>query len=93
MALIKILRGGMLTLPAPLRKTLRVGEGDYLEAEMVGEGVLLKPMKVVDRQAAWRKVRQAQAAVRYTGPEPRPDAETEERWIADTLEEERDRHA
>jgi AbrB family looped-hinge helix DNA binding protein len=93
MALVKMLRGGMLTLPAEIRRSLRLGDGDYLEAEVVDGKVELRPVAVVDRQEAWRKIREAQASVRYIGPEPRPSPEEEEQWIFDVLAEERDRRA
>jgi AbrB family looped-hinge helix DNA binding protein len=91
MALVKMLRGGMLTLPADTRRSLRLGEGDYLQAEVVDGKVELRPVAVVDRQEAWRKFREAQASVRYIGPEPRPSPEEEEQWIFDVLAEARDR--
>ncbi len=92
MSLIKVLRAGQVTLPADARKALALKEGDYLEAEVV-EGVLrLKPISVVDRAAAWRTVREAQAAVRYMGPEPRPSPEKEEQQVYEAVGEFRDRH-
>jgi AbrB family looped-hinge helix DNA binding protein len=93
MTLVKLLRGGQVTLPAAARKALRLNEGDYLVAEVVQNQLVLKPVAVLDREVAWRRIRAAQASVRYIGPEPRPSPEEEERWIFDVLEEERDRHA
>ncbi len=95
MALIKMLRGGMLTLPAAIRKELRLKEGDYFEVEVIDGEVRLKPVAVVDRkrQEAWRKIREAQASVRYIGPEPRPSPEEEEQWIYDVVNDFRNRHA
>jgi AbrB family looped-hinge helix DNA binding protein len=92
MALVKMIRNGQITLPAEARKALRLKEGDYLEAEVVDGEVRLRPVAVVDRKAAWRRIREAQASVRYIGPEPRPDPEEEERWIFEAVEEFRDRH-
>ena len=67
-------------------------EGDYIEAE-VGEGEgRLKAVGAVDRQSAWRKIREAQASVRYVGPEPRPSPEVEERGVFEIVEDFRDRH-
>jgi AbrB family looped-hinge helix DNA binding protein len=94
MALIKMLRGGMFTLPATTRKELGLKEGDYVEVQVVDGEVRLKPVEIVDRKEAWRKIREAQASVRYIGPEPRPTPEEEEQWIFDVLaEDKRDRHA
>jgi AbrB family looped-hinge helix DNA binding protein len=92
MSLIKILRAGQVTLPADARKALALEEGDYLEAEVVEGELRLKPVSVVDRAGAWRQVREAQAAVRYTGPEPRPRPEEEEQEVYATVGEFRDRH-
>ena len=92
MSLIKVLRAGQVTLPADARKALALEEGDYLEAEVVEGELRLKPVSVVDRAGAWRRVREAQAAVRYTGPEPRPRPEEEEQQVYATVEEFRDRH-
>ena len=93
MALVKVVRQGAVTLPAEARKALRIKEGDYLEAEVVEGELRLRPVAGVDREAAWRRIRQAQGAVRYIGPEPRPSPEEEEQWIYDTVREYRDRDA
>ena len=47
MALIKMLRGGMFTLPAATRRKLGLKDGDYVQAVEVEEGVLLKPVTLV----------------------------------------------
>jgi AbrB family looped-hinge helix DNA binding protein len=52
MALLKLRRFFQLTLPAALRKQLHLAEGDYLEAEAVEQGILLKPVRVVERKKA-----------------------------------------
>lgn len=93
MALVKVARQGAVTLPAEARRALGIKEGDYLEAEVVDGELRLKPVAVVDRKAAWRRIREAQASVRYLGPEPRPSPEEEEQWIFDTVRELRDRDA
>ena len=86
MQLIKIRQAGQLTLPAEARKQLKLRVGDYLEAE-VREGVLvLKPVTVVDREAGWQAIREAQQSVRYIGPEPRPSPDKEEQIIFDEVE-------
>lgn len=93
MALVKVVRQGAVTLPAEARKALCIKEGDYLEAEVVEGELRLRPVTVVDRRAAWRRIRQAQGSVRYIGPEPRPSPEEEEQWIYDAVREYRDRDA
>jgi bifunctional DNA-binding transcriptional regulator/antitoxin component of YhaV-PrlF toxin-antitoxin module len=78
-----------LTLPDELSEALHLTDEDYLEAEVVEEGVLLKPSPEAKRRAALAGIREAQAAVRYVGPEPRPGAEEEEEQIAGLLAEEK----
>lgn len=72
MALVKVIRNGQITLPAEARKALRLKEGDCLEAEVVEGEVRLKPVAVVDRETVWRRIREAQASVRYIGPRAAP---------------------
>ena len=72
---------GQVTLPAELRQKLQVKEGDYLEAEVVENGMLLKPVAFVSREQAWKAIREAQQSVRYIGPEPRPGPKDEEEQI------------
>jgi AbrB family looped-hinge helix DNA binding protein len=92
-SLAKVTRNGQVTLPANVRKALRVKEGDYLEVAVVEGEVRLRPISVVDRQAGWRRIREAQSSVRYIGPEPRPTPDEEERWVHDAVKEFRDRDA
>lgn len=89
MALVKVLRAGQVTLPANVRAQLRVKQGDYLEAEVVEGGLLLKPVSMVEREKAWQRIREAQRSVRYIGPEPRPSPEDEEQMIFDLVQEAR----
>jgi AbrB family looped-hinge helix DNA binding protein len=90
MALVRLLRGGQVTLPAETRKALRLAEGDYLEAEVADGAVRLRPVAVVDRVAAWRDLMAIVRRDKWIGPEPRPSPEEEEQWIFDVLAEERD---
>jgi AbrB family looped-hinge helix DNA binding protein len=92
MALVRLLRGGQVTLPAELRQKLQVKEGDYLEAEVVENGMLLKPVAFVSREQAWKAIREAQQSVRYIGPEPRPSPEDEEEQIYEIVREFREDH-
>jgi bifunctional DNA-binding transcriptional regulator/antitoxin component of YhaV-PrlF toxin-antitoxin module len=41
-----------------LRKQFNLEEGDYLEAKAVEDGILLKPVSVIERQKAWENVRE-----------------------------------
>ncbi|MFO1048327.1 MAG: AbrB/MazE/SpoVT family DNA-binding domain-containing protein [Geminicoccaceae bacterium] len=93
MALVKVVRQGAVTLPAEARRALSIKEGDYLEAEVVDGELRLKPVAVVDRKAAWRRVMAIVEKDKWQGPEPQPSPEEEEQWIYDTVSESRDRDA
>jgi AbrB family looped-hinge helix DNA binding protein len=85
MALVKIKDRAQITLPPEVRQALNVGVGDYLEAEIVEGGVLLKPVAVIERTKAWDELFKVLERVRYRGGEPRPSAEEEERMVADLI--------
>ena len=52
MTLVRLRERAQITLPQEVRDALKVKQGDYLDAELVEGGVLLRPMAVVDREAA-----------------------------------------
>jgi AbrB family looped-hinge helix DNA binding protein len=52
MALVRVKRSAQITLPAELRKQFHLKEGDYLEAEVVKDDILLKPVSIMDRYQA-----------------------------------------
>jgi AbrB family looped-hinge helix DNA binding protein len=58
MTLVRLKRAAQITLPLELRKRFNLEEGDYLEAEAVEDGILLKPISVIDRQKGWERVRE-----------------------------------
>ena len=41
-----------VTIPAKLRRGIDLHEGDIMEATIVGKGILLRPMDVMDRNTA-----------------------------------------
>lgn len=87
MALVRILRAGQVTLPAELRKQFHLAEDDYVEVEAVREGILLRPMAVVEREKAWNKVFAAMKSVKDKKPHLKqtPKAQEEEitQWVKD----------
>lgn len=93
MALVKVRNRAQITLPAGVRKALKVSEGDYLDAELVEGGVILKPVTVVDREAAWREIDAARATVRPTAEQAAKPVEEQEREIRETVDEVRREHA
>ena len=52
MTLVRLRERAQITLPQEVRNALRVKQGDYLEAEIVEGGVLLRPTTVIDRDAS-----------------------------------------
>lgn len=49
----KIRAKGQLTLPREIREAAHLEEGDALEVEMTKDGILLRPLKVIDSTQAW----------------------------------------
>jgi AbrB family looped-hinge helix DNA binding protein len=72
MALVRMLRGGQVTLPAEARKALKLNEGDYLDLEVTDGTVTLKPVTVIDRTEADRQLDAILSRVRYVGPKSPP---------------------
>lgn len=77
MTLVKLRERAQLTLPREIREALAVADGDYLEASVVDGGVLLRPVAVVDREAARAELRALldERRSRWRGPGPEPDDE------------------
>jgi antitoxin PrlF len=44
---------GQLTIPAEIREAAHIEEGDPIEFEIVAEGIMLRPKKVIDSTQAW----------------------------------------
>ena len=44
---------GQITIPNDIRRLACLEEGDPLEVELVADGILLKPQKVIDATQAW----------------------------------------
>jgi len=69
MTLLKVREHSEITLPREIRDALNVREGDYLEAEVVEGGVLLR---LIDRQTARTRLKETLRGSRYIGPRPEP---------------------
>ena len=87
MALMRVRRMAQLTLPAEIRRALNVQEGDYLEAKVVKNGVLLKPVAVVERERAWERMTRAASQVKDLKPNSNEDIAAEEERIAAEVKE------
>lgn len=44
---------GQLTIPADVREAAHLEEGDIVEVQVVPEGILLRPKKLIDATQAW----------------------------------------
>ncbi len=84
MTRVRLLRGGQVTLPAEARRKLKLAEGDYLEAELVETGVLLKPVSAVEREQAWDELIQIIDEPKRRAPTTMT-ADEEEEWIAEEI--------
>jgi len=82
MALLKILRSSQITLPVELRRQFNLAEGDYLDAQAVAGGILLKPVSVVEREKAWDEVMAVMKEVHKKRPATKLSPREEEEWIA-----------
>ncbi len=51
--LVKVSRGGQVTLPVALRQAANIEIGDYLEVALVGEQLVLSPKQVIDKSQAY----------------------------------------
>jgi antitoxin PrlF len=58
MPYVRVLRGGQITMPKELRKSLEIKEGDILEVEMENKKVVLKPMALADKEEAKARLKQ-----------------------------------
>jgi len=93
MALVRMLRGGQVTLPAEARKALKISEGDYLDLEVSDGAVTLKPVTVIDRAEADRQLDAILSRVKYIGPEPPPSEDQVMDMAAEEVRAVRARHA
>lgn len=44
---------GQVTIPRDVREAARISEGDPVRFEIVADGILLRPQKMVDATQAW----------------------------------------
>jgi len=88
MPLVKVSRSAQITLPAEVRKPLEIEEGDYLSVETVEGGILLKPVVVMDKESARKKLMDLLDQVPRGKPKKKfKDAREEEEAIAEMIKE------
>ena len=63
-AFSKITRHGQITLPASVRRELGIEEGDLVEIEVVDDGAMIVPKKLVDKSQAYFWTKRWQEAER-----------------------------
>jgi AbrB family looped-hinge helix DNA binding protein len=93
MALVKVKRLAQVTLPPELRRRFNLTEGDYLEAEAVTEGILLKPVTVIERRKAGKALVKLLERVHAKQPPGRRSPKQEEEWVARQVKASRKQHA
>lgn len=55
MPLLQVRRNFQITIPAKLRQALGIKVGDYIDAELQDEAIVLKPQEITDRSLPKRK--------------------------------------
>jgi bifunctional DNA-binding transcriptional regulator/antitoxin component of YhaV-PrlF toxin-antitoxin module len=81
MTRVRLLRDGKVTLPAAVRQKLKLTHGDWLEAELVERGVLLRPISKLERERALEQMFAAKARVRPTPEQAKKSPKDQEREI------------
>ncbi len=51
--LIKVSRGGQVTIPSALRRKAGIEIGDYLEVQLEGDRLVLTPKRVIDKSQSY----------------------------------------
>ena len=82
MPLVTVKPKFQVTIPAKLRRGLDLREGDLMEATVVGNGILFRPKKVVDRNAAVDRVAAILARIE---PAPEDAGRSEDEIMEDVL--------
>ena len=73
-----------VTIPAKLRRGINLREGDIMEVTVVGDGILLRPTGVVDRNATAHRIAAKFAAMEISSEDAgRSEDEIMEDTIAD----------
>jgi AbrB family looped-hinge helix DNA binding protein len=69
--LVKVTRGGQVTIPADLRRQAGIEIGDYVEMRMVEGRLVLVPKQLIDKDQTWFWTQDWQAAEREAQEELR----------------------
>ena len=82
MPLVTVKPRFQVTIPVKLRRGINLREGDIMEATVVGDGILFRPMDVVDRHKVADRVA---ARLSAAAQSPEDAARTEDEIMADTI--------
>ena len=92
MPLVTVKPKFQVTIPAKLRRGINLREGDIMEVTVVGDGILLRPMGVVDRNSAAARIAAKFAAMEISSEDAgRSEDEIMEDTIADIAASRRER--
>ncbi len=72
-----------VTIPAKLREQVDLHEGDLMEASVAGDGILLRPKEVVDRDAVADEIAAVFARIKLS---PEDAARSEDEIMQDAIE-------
>ena len=87
MPLIKVKGKGQMTIPAEIRNTLKLEEGDVLEAGVEDGRIVLTPKVVLDRASAFREMDEIAARAEASWRAQGLSDEEVERLVDETVEE------
>ena len=94
MPLVTVKPKFQVTIPARLRRGIALREGDIMEATLAGDGILLRPTQVVDRDTAADRVAAALEAARISpGDRGRSEDEIMKDAVAEISASRRERRA
>ena len=82
MPLVTVKPKFQVTIPAKLRRGINLHEGDIMQATVVGDGILFRPMEVVDRTTAADRIT---ATFSATGPSSEDVGRTEDEIMEETI--------
>lgn len=82
MSLVTVKPRFQVTIPVKLRRGINLREGDIMEATVVGDGILFRPMDVVDRHKAADRIAAGFSAAAQSSEDV---GRTEDEIMADTI--------
>ncbi len=82
MPLVTVKPKFQVTIPAKLRRGINLHEGDIMQATVVGDGILFRPMEVVDRTTAADRIA---ATFSATVPSSEDVGRTEDEIMEETI--------